>query len=58
MTDWNLVAKIAGGGFGVTILVLIILSLLAWIAGLVIQKVQAKGKEEQVPAKEAPAKEE
>ena len=58
MTDWNLVAKIAGGGFGVTILVLVILSLLAWIVGLVIQKVQAKGKEEQAPAKEAPAKEE
>ena len=45
MIDWNLVAKIAGGGFGVTILVLIILSLIAWIMGLVIQKIQAKGKE-------------
>jgi|TARA_B100000315_G_C14489321_1_gene546781 Na+-transporting methylmalonyl-CoA/oxaloacetate decarboxylase gamma subunit len=38
MTDWDLVAKIAGGGFGVTILVLIILSLVAWGMGLVIQK--------------------
>lgn len=38
MIDWNLVAKIAGGGFGVTILVLVILSLVAWIVGLVIQK--------------------
>ena len=45
MIDWNLVAKIAGGGFGVTILVLLILSLVAWIVGLVIQKIQAKGKE-------------
>ena len=50
MIDWSLVAKIAGGGFGVTILVLIILSLLAWITGLVIQKSQAKGKE--IPAKD------
>ena len=38
MIDWNLVAKIAGGGFGVTILVLVILSLVAWVVGLIIQK--------------------
>ena len=38
MIDWNLVAKIAGGGFGVTIFVLVILSLVAWVVGLVIQK--------------------
>ena len=38
MTDWDLIAKIAGGGFGVTILVLVILSLVAWVVGLVIQK--------------------
>ena len=38
MIDWGLVAKIAGGGFGVTILVLVILSLVAWIIGLVVQK--------------------
>ena len=56
MIDWSLVARIAGGGFGVTILVLIILSLVAWIMGLVIQKIQAKDKE--APAKETLAKEE
>ena len=50
MTDWNLVARVAGGGFGVTILVLIILSLIAWIVGLVIQKIQAKDKE--IPVKD------
>ena len=44
MIDWSLVAKM-WGGFGVTILVLIILSLVAWIVGLVIQKSKAKGKE-------------
>jgi len=38
MIDWGLVAKIAGGGFGVTILVLVILSLVAWWVGFVIQK--------------------
>ncbi len=53
MIDWNLVAKIAGGGFGITILVLVILSLFVWIVGLVIQKTRktvTEGKE--VPAKD------
>ncbi len=45
MIDWDLVAKIAGGGFGVTILVLIILSLVSWIVGLIVQKSQAKSTE-------------
>ena len=38
MIDWSLVAKIAGGGFGSTIIVLLILSVVAWIVGLVVQK--------------------
>ena len=38
MIDWGLVANIAGAGFGLTILVLAILSLVAWIVGLVIRK--------------------
>ena len=50
MIDWSLVAMVAGGGYGVTILVLIILALVAWIVGLVIQKSQARNKE--TPAKE------
>ncbi len=45
MIDWNLAAKIAGGGFGVTILVLIILLAVTWIVGLVIQKYQTKSEE-------------
>ena len=45
MTDWNLVAKIAGGGFGVTILGLVILALITLIVGLVIQKTQAQVEE-------------
>jgi len=50
MIEWDLVAKVAGGGFGVTILVLIILAIIAWIVGLVIQKIQAK--DEEIPEKE------
>ena len=48
MIDWNLVAKIAGGGYGLCILVLVILALVAWIVGLVVQKTTkptAEGKE-------------
>ncbi len=48
MIEWIKVAE-AWAGFGVTILVLIILAVLAWIIGLVIQKVQARG--EEVPEK-------
>ncbi len=45
MIDWGLVAKIAGGGFGVTILVLIILSLVAWGVGLIVQRTVKEPKE-------------
>ena len=45
MVDWNLVAKLAGGGFGVTILVLTILSILIWLIGLLIQRGATKHKE-------------
>jgi len=38
MIDWTLVAKIAGGGYGITIFVLVVLSLAAWILGLIVQK--------------------
>jgi len=42
---WSEVARIAGGGFGVTILVLIILSVVIWVVGLVMQETQTKGEE-------------
>ena len=42
MIDWGIIGKVAGGGFGTTIAVLVILSLVAWIVGLVVQKAQAK----------------
>jgi len=39
---WGEVLRIAGGGFGVTILVLIILSIAIWILGTVMQKIKVK----------------
>jgi len=38
MMDWNLVAKIAGGGFGSTLLILAILYVVIWLIGFVIQR--------------------
>ena len=50
MIDWSLVAKIAGGGFGVTVLALAILYVTAWIVGMIVQKTKAKP--EETPEKE------
>ena len=44
--DWNVITKIVVGGFGVTILTLIILALVTWIQGMVI------GKFERIPPKD------
>jgi len=51
MIDWGLVVKITGGGFGVTILVLLILALVAWIIGLVLQKIPAPSKQNSAKGK-------
>ena len=54
MIDWSLVAKIAGGGFGVTILVLVTLSLVAWLVGLVVQKTtKTTTKSKETPTKDS-----
>jgi Na+-transporting methylmalonyl-CoA/oxaloacetate decarboxylase gamma subunit len=45
MIDWGLVAEIAGGGFGITILALLILCLVAWIVGIIVQKTKAGAQE-------------
>jgi len=45
MIDWGLVAKVAGGGFGVTLLVLVILSISVWVTGLVIREPESAEKE-------------
>jgi Na+-transporting methylmalonyl-CoA/oxaloacetate decarboxylase gamma subunit len=46
MIDWELVAKIAGGGFGSTLLVLVILSIVIWLIGLVMQRRARRAKDE------------
>ncbi len=43
--DWGLVAKVAGGGFGLTILVLTILSVVLWLLGLVTRESESEGEE-------------
>jgi len=44
MIDWGLVAKIAGGGFGSTLLVLAILCVAIWLIGFVMQRRVRKDK--------------
>jgi len=43
--DWSLVAEVAGGGFGLTILVLTILSVMVWLLGLVARESEPEEKE-------------
>jgi len=46
MIDWGLVAKIAGGGFGSTLLVLVILSIVIWLIGFVMRRRAQRAKDE------------
>ena len=45
MIDWGLVAKVAGGGFGVTIFVLTLLSVIIWLVGLVTREPESDTEE-------------
>jgi Na+-transporting methylmalonyl-CoA/oxaloacetate decarboxylase gamma subunit len=45
MIDWGLVAKVAGAGFGVTILVLTLLSVIVWLVSLVTRESESQSKE-------------
>ena len=45
MIEWGLLAKIAGGGFGVTVIALVILCLIVWVIGLVLQRIAGKSEE-------------
>jgi Na+-transporting methylmalonyl-CoA/oxaloacetate decarboxylase gamma subunit len=45
MIDWALVAKIAGGGFGSTLIVLAILSAVIWLIAFVIRKGPPRNKD-------------
>jgi Na+-transporting methylmalonyl-CoA/oxaloacetate decarboxylase gamma subunit len=44
--DWGLFAKIAGGGFGTTIVVLAILCIVVWVIGWALQR-RAAGRGEE-----------
>jgi Na+-transporting methylmalonyl-CoA/oxaloacetate decarboxylase gamma subunit len=43
--DWNLVARVTGGGFGVTVLVLTLLSVIIWLVGLVAREPELDSEE-------------
>ncbi|HEY33681.1 MAG TPA: hypothetical protein G4O10_11360 [Dehalococcoidia bacterium] len=45
MIDWGLVAKVAGAGFGVTILVLTLLAIIVWLVSLVTRESESQGEE-------------
>ncbi|MDH5363925.1 MAG: hypothetical protein OEW82_01995, partial [Dehalococcoidia bacterium] len=45
MIDWGFIAKLTGGGFGVTILVLTILTIVIWLVGFLVQRVATRHKE-------------
>ena len=38
MFDWGIVARVAGGGFGTTIVVLVVLCVIAWVIGLILKR--------------------
>ena len=40
--DWGEAMKIAGGGYGMTILVLLILAILGYVLGLIVKKASAR----------------
>jgi Na+-transporting methylmalonyl-CoA/oxaloacetate decarboxylase gamma subunit len=42
--DWGLISKIAGGGFGSTLIILAILCIVIWLIGFVIRRRAAKDK--------------
>jgi len=51
--DWALIAKIAGGGFGIVMLVLAILAAVVWVVGLAAQKFPEKGKKSEAKGRKA-----
>ena len=42
MIDWGLVVRVAGGGFAVTVLVLVNLTVVVWVTGLVARRIEPK----------------
>ncbi len=39
MIDWNLAVKIAGGGFGMVFIILVILAGVVWVTKIVVAKI-------------------
>jgi len=42
--DWGFIAKLTGGGFGVTILVLAIVAVVIWLVGLLTVRIAKRQK--------------
>lgn len=38
--DWGLVGEVAGAGYGLTFFVLIVLAVCAWLAGIILPKIE------------------
>jgi Na+-transporting methylmalonyl-CoA/oxaloacetate decarboxylase gamma subunit len=47
MIDWGLVAKVAGAGFGVTLLVLTLLSAIVWVVSLITRERESESRGEE-----------
>jgi len=45
LIDWGEALKTAGGGFGTVIIVLATLSILVWVTGIVVRKMETKEKD-------------
>ena len=43
--DWGFIAKLTGGGFGVTILVLAIVAVVIWLVGLLTIRIAKRQKD-------------
>jgi Na+-transporting methylmalonyl-CoA/oxaloacetate decarboxylase gamma subunit len=53
MIDWGLVVKIAGGGFGIVMLVLAILTVVVWLVNIIARKFPEKNKENETKERKA-----
>ena len=47
LTDWGEAIKVAGGGFGTTFLILLILALTTWVVGAILLRITDRDKKEE-----------
>ena len=45
MIEWDMVAIIVVGGYGTTVIVILVITVFAWVTGYVVQKYRVKDKE-------------